>query len=127
MWQKVSGEQVNARADELVQDLLGSETTTKTINEVLAEVRPAEEPKKPRGRPAKKNDDSFVDQVNSPPHYTSGGIETIDFIEAKNLSYHLGNVIKYVSRAELKGRKLQDLEKAAWYLSREINRLKGQN
>jgi hypothetical protein len=61
------------------------------------------------------------DLVNHPPHYKSGGIETIDFIEAKDLNYRLGNVVKYVSRA---GRKdsdpVQDLEKAAWYLQREI-------
>jgi hypothetical protein len=62
-----------------------------------------------------------VDPVNHPPHYKTGGIETIDFIEAKDLNYRLGNVVKYVSRA---GRKdsdpVQDLEKAAWYLTREI-------
>ena len=61
------------------------------------------------------------DLVNSPPHYRVGGVETIDFIEAKDLNYRLGNVVKYVSRA---GRKssdpVQDLEKAAWYLQREI-------
>lgn len=63
-----------------------------------------------------------IDLVNSPPHYTEGGFETIDFIEAKDLNYRLGNVIKYVSRA---GRKVdtnpvEDLEKALWYLNREI-------
>jgi hypothetical protein len=61
------------------------------------------------------------DPVNHPPHYKTGGIETIDFIEAKDLNYRLGNVIKYVSRA---GRKnsdpVEDLQKAAWYLQREI-------
>jgi hypothetical protein len=61
------------------------------------------------------------DPVNHPPHYKAGGIETIDFIEAKDLNYRLGNVVKYVSRA---GRKnsdpIEDLEKAAWYLQREI-------
>lgn len=60
------------------------------------------------------------DLVNSPPHYTNGGIETIDFIEAKDLNYRLGNVIKYVSRAEKKGEPLQDLKKALWYLQRDI-------
>jgi hypothetical protein len=61
-----------------------------------------------------------VDLVNHPEHYTSGGIETIDFIEAKDLNYRLGNVIKYVSRAEKKGDPLRDLRKALWYLQREI-------
>ena len=61
-----------------------------------------------------------ADPVNHPPHYRTGGVETIDFIEAKDLNYRLGNVVKYVSRAGRKGDPLQDLEKAAWYLQREI-------
>lgn len=62
-----------------------------------------------------------TDLVNHPPHYTKGGIETIDFIEAKDLNYRLGNVIKYVSRAGKKDSDpIEDLEKAAWYLQREI-------
>jgi hypothetical protein len=64
------------------------------------------------------------DLVNQPPHYTAGGIETIDFIEAKKLNYNLGNVIKYLTRADHKGNKLEDLRKAQWYLTREINSLK---
>lgn len=64
-----------------------------------------------------------ADMVNHPPHYKAGGIETIDFIEAKKLGYNLGNVVKYVSRAELKIDKLEDLQKARWYLNREISNL----
>jgi hypothetical protein len=64
------------------------------------------------------------DLVNQPPHYTAGGIETIDFIEAKKLNYNLGNVIKYLTRADHKGNKLEDLRKAQWYLTREINSTK---
>ena len=60
------------------------------------------------------------DLINHPPHYKSGGVETIDFIEAKDLNYRLGNVVKYVSRAGKKGDPIQDLEKALWYLQREI-------
>ena len=60
------------------------------------------------------------DMVNHPPHYKTGGIETIDFIEAKSLNYHLGNVIKYVTRADHKGNRLENLKKAQWYLEREI-------
>jgi len=63
------------------------------------------------------------DPVNHPPHYKTGGIETIDFIEAKELGYHLGNVIKYVSRAKHKGNELEDLKKAQWYLERAIMKL----
>ena len=64
------------------------------------------------------------DLVNQPPHYTAGGIETIDFIEAKKLNYNLGNVVKYLTRADHKGNKLEDLRKAQWYLTREINSTK---
>ena len=63
------------------------------------------------------------DPVNHPAHYKTGGIETIDFIEAKKLNYNMGNAVKYISRAEHKGNKKQDLEKAVWYLNREIGRL----
>jgi hypothetical protein len=60
------------------------------------------------------------DPVNHPAHYKAGGIETIDFIEAKKLGYNLGNVVKYITRADLKGNTLQDLRKAQWYLERAI-------
>lgn len=64
-----------------------------------------------------------TDMVNHPPHYTAGGIETIDFIEAKSLGYNLGNVVKYITRADHKGDKHEDLCKARWYLNREIAKL----
>jgi len=63
-----------------------------------------------------------VDNVNSPAHYKDGGIETIDYIEAKQLGYNLGNVVKYISRAGKKGSRLEDLKKAQWYLAREIEK-----
>jgi hypothetical protein len=63
------------------------------------------------------------DNVNHPAHYKTGGIETIDFIEAKSLSYNLGNVIKYITRADYKGNKIEDLKKAQWYLNRELSNL----
>jgi hypothetical protein len=76
-----------------------------------------------RGRPRKNPVSHTEDNVNSPAHYKAGGIETIDFIEAKELGYNLGNVIKYVSRADHKGKKLEDLKKAQWYLNREVDNL----
>lgn len=60
------------------------------------------------------------DPVNHPAHYTAGGIETIDFIEAKGLNYNLGNAVKYITRAGLKGDRVEDLKKAKWYIEREI-------
>ena len=62
------------------------------------------------------------DAVNHPLHYKVGGIETIDFIEAKSLNYHLGNVVKYITRADHKGERLENLKKAQWYLEREISK-----
>jgi hypothetical protein len=64
------------------------------------------------------------DMVNHPPHYKSGGIETIDFIEAKELPYHLGNVVKYISRAGVKSHcPIEDLKKAQWYLNRYVEHM----
>ena len=63
------------------------------------------------------------DPVEHPQHYTFGGIEVIDAIEAWALGFHLGNVVKYVVRAAHKGQHLEDLRKARWYLDREIQRL----
>jgi len=60
------------------------------------------------------------DDINHPSHYTTGTIEVIDAIEAWQLGFHLGNVIKYVARASHKGEWLTDLKKARWYLDRVI-------
>jgi hypothetical protein len=67
------------------------------------------------------------DPVNRPAHYTDGKIEVIDFIEDKKLGFHLGNAVKYISRAGKKdpNKTIEDLEKAKWYLEREISNLKG--
>jgi hypothetical protein len=69
---------------------------------------------------------TIIDNVNHPSHYKTGGIETIDFIEAKQLTYNLGNVVKYITRAGIKdqAKHIEDLEKAVWYLNREIQNLK---
>lgn len=67
------------------------------------------------------------DAVNSPSHYTSGGIETIDAIEAWGLDrdFCLANAVKYISRAGKKdpSKTLEDLKKARWYLNRRIAKL----
>lgn len=65
-----------------------------------------------------------ADPVNHPTYYTRGGIETIDAIEAWDLGFHLGNAVKYISRAGHKdpAAVLEDLKKARWYLDREIAR-----
>jgi len=75
---------------------------------------------RPKARLARAEDFAKPDLINHPPHYTTGGIETIDFIEAKKLGYNLGNVVKYITRADHKGNRIEDLQKAKWYLEREI-------
>lgn len=63
---------------------------------------------------------SVADMVNHPAHYNKGGIEVLDIIEAYELDYKLGNVIKYILRAKYKGRELEDLKKANFYLEKAI-------
>lgn len=68
-----------------------------------------------------KKPNPISNAIDHPSHYNRGKIEVIDFIEDQGLSFHLGNVIKYVTRAGSKGDKLEDLKKARWYLDRYIN------
>ena len=63
------------------------------------------------------------DPVSRPSHYTTGKIEVKDYIADKNFNFFLGNVIKYVSRAGLKGDAVTDLLKARQYIDFEIERL----
>lgn len=65
------------------------------------------------------------DLVNHPAHYqTDNGLEVIDVIEAYGLGFHRGNAVKYILRAGKKDEYTQELEKARWYLDREIERVK---
>ena len=64
----------------------------------------------------------MIEMINHPPHYNHGSIETIDYIEAKKLNFHLGNAVKYISRADYKGTPEEDIRKAIWYLERELDR-----
>lgn len=63
--------------------------------------------------------------ISKPSHYTFSKIEVIDAIEEWGLNYHRGNVVKYIVRAgrKNKNKEIEDLEKAAWYVQREIRRL----
>lgn len=71
------------------------------------------------------------EQVNHPEHYGGGDnpYEAIKVIEAWGLGFNLGNKVKYISRAGKKdpSKNIQDLEKAKWYLEREISNLKKSN
>jgi hypothetical protein len=67
------------------------------------------------------------DHINHPEHYTLGKIEVFDFIKAWDLSFAEGNVIKYVVRAPWKGRPVDDLKKARWYLDQLIKKAEDDN
>lgn len=64
----------------------------------------------------------YQEGVDQPQHYTKDGLQPIDVIEAWGLGFHLGTAVKYIGRAGKKPgeSRLKDLEKAHWYLSREI-------
>ncbi|MBR1438822.1 MAG: DUF3310 domain-containing protein [Synergistaceae bacterium] len=66
------------------------------------------------------------DPITHPSWYNRGGIETLDFIEAKGLNFTRGNAVKYITRAGYKdpAQEIQDLKKARFYIDWEINRLK---
>ncbi len=61
------------------------------------------------------------DPIN-PQHYISAKVQVIDVIEGFDLGYRLGNVVKYVLRADKKWNPIEDLKKAKWYLEREIEK-----
>ena len=65
-----------------------------------------------------------ADMVRHPPHYTShpSGVECIQITE--HMNFNTGNAVKYLWRADLKDESLQNLEKAEWYIQREIERIK---
>jgi hypothetical protein len=71
----------------------------------------------------KKKPKSSNEQVDHPKHYNQiSGVECIDVIEQLDLGFNLGNTIKYIWRCENKGKRVEDLKKAAWYLQREISK-----
>ena len=71
------------------------------------------------------------DKINSPKHYTAGGIETIDFMKAKATpeefrGYLRLTVMKYLSRGPYKENALEDYKKARWFLNRLIEELENE-
>jgi hypothetical protein len=60
------------------------------------------------------------EMVNHPDHYKGKKFEVIDIIEDYNLNFSLGNAIKYILRADKKGKRTEDLKKAIFYINREI-------
>ncbi len=122
----------------IVKDTVGREEPSEPIKAVMEakqaldviEKKPTKLLVQPQYKDAalKLLDMKEADLVNKPPHYTAGGVDFLDYAEAKGLTEnaYLFNVVKYVSRA---GKKVgvdpvQDLEKAEFYLKREIARRK---
>lgn len=101
-----------------IPDLLLPANELNEVNEYnfkrLQSWRPDTEDKKPTGS-----------AINHPDHYNHG-IEVIDFIESHELNFNRGNAVKYITRAGLKdkGKEVEDLEKAKWYVDRELERVK---
>jgi hypothetical protein len=62
--------------------------------------------------------------VVKPAHYNTGKIEVLEFIEDQQLGFTLGNAVKYICRCRHKGELIKDLEKAIYYLQRELERVK---
>jgi hypothetical protein len=67
------------------------------------------------------------DSINHPSHYTQGRIEPIDVIEDWGLGFCDGNALKYIARFRHKGRAIEDLKKARWYLDRLISQVEKNN
>jgi hypothetical protein len=65
----------------------------------------------------------YPSAIDHPAHYTAGRIEVIAVIDDWKLSFCLGNTVKYIGRSDHKGKKLEDLKKARWYLDHEIQQL----
>ena len=109
---------------EKLQEVIEKESNMKNdnVNSILSFTRMLE-----RIRSNMKNDN-----VNSPAHYRQGGIECIEAINASMSEegfrdYLKGNVMKYIWRYEHKGRVIEDIEKALWYLNRLKDELYGQD
>ncbi len=63
-----------------------------------------------------------MSNVDHPDHYNQAGVECIDIIEGTDLNFTLGNALKYIWRSKSKGREIEDLQKAIWYLERDLSR-----
>jgi hypothetical protein len=61
-----------------------------------------------------------IEAINHPPHYTHLPVEAIEITE--HFNFCMGNALKYIIRADHKGKPIEDLRKAVWYLNREIER-----
>jgi 5'-3' exonuclease len=115
-------ESVQQKEESVSETELPEHPQADTVGSDESHGKPEESTTKVEGAYPPVASDGEIDMVNAPPHYRGTNSETIDVIEAFELNYHLGNVVKYILRADKKGAPIEDLMKASWYLSREIKR-----
>ena len=65
----------------------------------------------------------MTEKINHPKHYQGNQFEAIDIIEDYELNFNLGSAIKYILRAGKKDNEIEDLQKAEWFIKRELDRL----
>ena len=104
-----------------MNEVLGGNPNIEMVNPVL--ITPLTQPET---HDVEVTEDGTIKaNVDHPNHYADGrSYEPIDVIEDWELGFNLGNAVKYISRAGRKDDIIQDLEKARWYLNREITRLR---
>jgi len=73
-----------------------------------------------------EQEEDEMSKVDHPKHYNIGTIEVINIIDDWELGFYEGNIVKYVMRSKYKGKQVQDLEKAKWYLDRLLEIVKAQ-
>lgn len=106
------------RSYEIINDMDGQEKYMKERFEVIPNIDDVIKDKRKENVPPRS-----IEHVNHPNHYNKGKFEVIEVIEDWGLGFNLGNAIKYIGRCEHKENKKQDLEKALWYIKRELENI----
>lgn len=124
-WGSHAGHAIESSDFEFV-DVLGR-PEFEWVGEADASAPPAPSAPEPRATSCPTVAAGEVEAVDHPAHYGGAAdpYEAIKVIEAWSLNFHLGNAAKYIARAGRKGDALEDLQKARWYLDREIARREG--
>ena len=119
-WTQVAQEELTP-----AERLEASEKINSEVMQTASMMTPRELAEKvAQGRAKERKVKPKADMVNHPPHYTShpSGVECIQITE--HMGFNLGNALKYIWRADLKGSAVEDLEKAVFYINRELEKRK---
>lgn len=117
-WTQVAQEELTP-----AERLEASEKINSEVMQTASMMTPRELAEKvAQGRAKERKVKPKADMVNHPPHYTShpSGVECIQITE--HMGFNLGNALKYIWRADLKGSAVEDLEKAVFYINRELDK-----